>query len=92
MKSQQPKGPFCQSCGMPLQKPEDFGTRANGSRANDYCHFCFQNDAFTEPNINMQDMIDKCVSVMVRQGIMPEHQARALMTDTIPRLKRWQEK
>ena len=92
MKGQQPKGPFCQSCGMPLQKPEDFGTGANGSRANDYCHFCFQNGALTEPNINMQGMIDKCVSVMVRQGIMPEHQARALMTDAIPKLKRWQEK
>jgi len=92
MKSQQPRGSLCQSCGMPLQKPEDFGTAGNGSRVNDYCHFCFQNGAFTEPNINMQGMINKCVSIMVRQGVMPEHQARALMTDAVPKLKRWQEK
>ena len=92
MQSQQLKGPFCQSCGMPLQKPEDFGTAANGFRVNDYCHFCFQNGAFTEPHINMQDMIDKCISIMARQGIMPEQQAKALMTDVIPRLKRWQTK
>ena len=24
MKNEQPKGPFCQTCGMPLNKPEDF--------------------------------------------------------------------
>jgi len=24
-------GPFCQRCGMPLEKPEDFGTAASGS-------------------------------------------------------------
>jgi hypothetical protein len=27
---------------------------------------------------------------MAQQGIMPEPQARALMTDVLPRLKRWQ--
>ena len=41
----------CQSCGMPLEKPDDFGTEANGFRINDYCHYCFQNGTFTEPNI-----------------------------------------
>jgi hypothetical protein len=92
MQSQNSNGPFCQSCGMPLQNPEDFGTAANESRVNDYCHFCFQKGSFTEPNINMQDMIGKCVSIMAGQGIMPEPQAKALMTDLIPKLKRWQKK
>ena len=92
MQTEQPKGPFCQSCGMPLQKPEDFGTSATGFRVNDYCHFCFQNGAFTEPDINMQGMIDKCVNIMARQGMMPESQAKALMKDVIPKLKRWQKK
>ena len=77
---------------MPLERPEDFGTAANGFRVNDYCHFCFQKGAFTEPNINMQGMIDKCVSIMAQQGIMPETQAKALMTEVIPKLKRWQKK
>ena len=39
---ERPNGPFCQSCGMPLVKPEDFGTAADGFRINDYCHFCFE--------------------------------------------------
>jgi hypothetical protein len=90
MQSQETKGPFCQSCGMPLGKAEDFGTAANGFRVNEYCHFCFQNGAFTEPKIKMQDMIDKCAGIMTRQGIMPELQAKTLMSEVIPRLKRWQ--
>ena len=92
MQTDQPKGPFCQSCGIPLQKPQDFATSANGSSVNDYCHFCFQNGAFTQPDMNMQGMIDKCASIMARQGMMSEGQAKALMTDVIPRLKRWQKK
>ena len=34
-----PEVSFCQSCGMPLEKPEDFGTNMNKSRSEDYCHF-----------------------------------------------------
>ncbi|HEU5260476.1 MAG TPA: zinc ribbon domain-containing protein [Gemmatimonadales bacterium] len=89
MSHQQPTGPFCQSCGMPLGKPEDFGTDITGYRVNDYCHFCFRNGAFTEPQVSMQAMIDKCVDIMAKGGIMPEAQARTLMTDVIPKLKRW---
>jgi hypothetical protein len=92
MLNQQPKGSLCQSCGMPLEKLEDFGTAPNGSKISDYCNYCFQNGAFTEPDISMQGMIDKCVAIMTQQGIMPEAQAKALMDDVIPKLKRWQTK
>jgi hypothetical protein len=90
MPANEPKGPFCQSCAMPLGKPEDFGTDPHGYRVNDYCRHCYTNGAFTEPDISMPVMLEKCVSVMAQQGIMPEPQARALMTDVLPRLKRWQ--
>lgn len=89
MAPQEPRGPFCQSCAMPLEKPEDFGTDQAGYRLNDFCRYCFVNGAFTEPDISMQAMQDKCVSVMDSQGIMPAQQARALMADVLPRLKRW---
>lgn len=42
MKTAQHKEPLCQSCGMPLNKPDDFGTDTNGSKITNYCHFCFQ--------------------------------------------------
>lgn len=75
---------------MPLEKPDDFGTGANGFRINDYYHYCFQNGSFTEPNITMQAMIDKCAGIMAKQGVMQEAQAKALMFEVIPKLKRWQ--
>ena len=86
---EQSKGPFCQSCGMPLREPQDFGTAADGFRINDYCHFCFRNGSFTDPGITASAMIDRCVALMAPR-IMPEAHARALMTDLIPKLKRWQ--
>lgn len=89
MSAQPPQGPFCQSCGMPLEKPDDFGTAADGLRINDYCRYCYQDGAFTDPNISTQGMIDRCVGIMVQQGIMPEAQARAVMSKTLPKLKRW---
>ena len=89
MTTNQLLGPFCQSCGMPLAQPEDFGTDAIGYRVNDWCRFRYVNGAFMDPGMTMQGMIDKCVDVMVRKGLMPHDKARALMTEVVPRLKRW---
>jgi hypothetical protein len=74
---------------MPLAKPEDFGTDQAGYRVNDFCRHCYSGGAFTEPQISMQAMLDRCVEVMDKQAIMPAPQARALLTDVMPRLKRW---
>ena len=81
-------GPFCQSCGMPLHRPEDFGTSAEGFRVNDYCSFCFGDGVFTEPSLTMRQMMEKCVPAMAEAG-MPEVQARGLMEAIMPKLKRW---
>lgn len=88
MASREPKGPFCQSCGMPLQRPEDFGTASDGFRINDYCRYCFTNGTFTNPDISLPGMTELCVGVMVQRG-MPQAKARALMSDVLPKLKRW---
>jgi hypothetical protein len=74
---------------MPMDKPELFGTEADGSRSADYCRYCYQKGVFTEPDITMQQMIDKCVAHMVEQKIMPEEKARAVMAKYLPRMKRW---
>jgi len=78
MEPKQPKGPFCQSCGMPMEKQEDFGTNADGSKSKDYCHFCFLNGKFTDPNITMEQMIDKVAGFMATQVKMPEAQAKEM--------------
>ena len=33
---------FCQSCGMPMEKPEDFGTSNDGGRNEEYCCYCYK--------------------------------------------------
>lgn len=72
-------GPFCQSCGMPLEDVEDFGTQADGLKAESYCRFCFQSGVFTQPDISMEGMIDRYAAIKGRGRI-------------IPTLARWQEK
>lgn len=89
MAAQMPPGPFCQSCGMPLAKPEDHGTERDGARSRDYCKYCYARGAFTEPRITMGAMIDKCVPIMAQRGIMPAAEARVMMSAMLPRLKRW---
>lgn len=85
------KGPFCQSCGMPLERAADFGVGADGRRINDYCHFCFADGQFTEPEMTPQQMIERCISFLTRQTFTPEMEARTLMTNVIPTLRRWRE-
>jgi hypothetical protein len=84
-------GPFCQSCGMPLNQPADFGTSAGGQRVNDYCQYCYENGRFTQPDLTLEEMVARCTQLLVAQGATPEPAARALMADALPRLKRWRE-
>ena len=74
---------------MPLSKPEDFGTDRGGYRQNDYCSYCFRDGEFVTPDMSMQDMIDLSVSMMIKEGVMPEPKARATMAAVMPHLKRW---
>ena len=84
-----PMGPFCQSCGMPFSKAEDFGTSAEGFRQNDYCHYCYQDGTFTQPDITLEQMMEFCVQPTVAATGMGEAEARALLGRTLPFLKRW---
>ena len=86
-----PSGPFCQSCSMPLHDG-DYGTNADGSRSEDYCHYCFQNGKFTEPGLTMAQMIDKVTGFMVEKMKMSDRQARVITEAFIPKLKRWRGK
>lgn len=81
---------MCQSCGMPLQKEGDFGTKVDGTRSSEYCHFCFKDGRFTDAGISMEQKIDKIIKLAVSQMNMPEDAARAMANKLIPTLKRWQ--
>lgn len=80
---------FCQSCGMTLEKPEDFAKNVDGSKNNDYCRFCYQDGKFTTDE-TMEQMIDFCIPHCL--GGNPWHteeEARKAMMEFFPTLKRW---
>jgi hypothetical protein len=87
MNKNQPKGQFCQSCAMPMEKTEDFGTNTNGSKNKEYCCHCYKNGKFTEPGITIEQMIGKCTAIM-KQMHIPDAQIEQTKT-FIPVLKRW---
>jgi hypothetical protein len=84
-----PQGPICQSCAMPLQKPEDFGTNENGGKSTEYCFHCFQDGKFLDEGITLQQKIDKNVKFGIQMG-MPEEEAKKMCESILPKLKRWQ--
>lgn len=86
---EQSKGPFCQSCSVPMGKPEDFGTDENGSRVNNYCNYCFQNGEFTHPDITLGQMTEIVVKNMTETMNIPEDQARQITQSFLPKLVRW---
>jgi hypothetical protein len=73
---------------MPLQKKEDCGTNASGSRSEEYCFHCFQNGKFLDEGITLEEKIDKNVKFAVQMG-MSEHEARKMASSVLPKLKRW---
>jgi hypothetical protein len=80
---------FCQSCGRPLNKGEDFGTNADSSKNNDYCVFCYKDGKFTQ-DVTMEGMIEICVPIMVKVNKdMTAEKARKSMQERFPKLKRW---
>ena len=80
---------FCQSCGMPMMKAEDFGTNADDSINNNYCTYCFQKGEFTEPDITMEEMVDKCSEIFAQMKQIPVSEAKEMNMQMIPNLKRW---
>lgn len=92
MDLKEPKGLICQSCAIPMEKEDYFGTNADGSKNQEYCFFCFQNGEFTEPKITLEEMIDKVAGFMVNERNIEENKAKEIAKTSIPPLKRWQNK
>jgi hypothetical protein len=75
----------CQSCSMPLAKPEDHGTEADGSHSDEYCTYCYQGGSFTAPDATLDDMVGTLVGFSDR----PEGEAREESRAQLTPLKRW---
>ena len=79
---------LCQSCGMPMNKdPANGGTHSDGSKSDQYCGYCYQNGAFTNPDFTVKEMQALCIEKMREMGF-PKFLGW-LFTRNLPKLKRW---
>ncbi len=83
---------YCQCCGMPMGATDEmYGTEADGSKSADYCKYCMENGTFAFDG-TMEEMIEMCVPhVVAANATMGEDDARKMMTEWFPTLKRWQQ-
>lgn len=82
------KQEYCQSCGMPMEDTSLYGTEKDGSKSLDYCTYCYEGGSFRKPEETMEEMIETCVPFMKENG-MAEEDARAILNNSLPHLKRW---
>ena len=82
---------FCQSCAMPMENVDLYGTNADGSKNDDYCSYCFKDGLFTKDE-TMEEMIETCVPFVSKNNPWPdEDTARKAMMELFPQLKRWKQ-
>ncbi len=78
---------LCQSCSMPLDKPEMMGTEKDGSKSNEYCVYCYQNGAFINPDMTLEEMKILVKEQMEKRKINTNLINMAV--SSLPNLKRW---
>ncbi len=79
----------CESCGMPLENPEEAGTEADGSANTRYCTHCYREGAFVEPDLTRERMIEHYAPLLASELGMPLEQATAMVTAFTATLPRW---
>jgi hypothetical protein len=72
---------------MPLEKDGNFGTNADGSKNQEYCIYCYKNGAFVNPDLTLQEMLDKVEHIMKQMDTPKEIIDK--IKQIIPQLKRW---
>mgnify|MGYP001553286579 CR=1 FL=1 len=81
---------FCQSCSLPLNDPELLGTQKDGSKSTEYCKYCFQNGAFTDPGMTVEQMASGIISRL--EGDKAPEDIIETAVSRLHNLKRWKNK
>lgn len=79
--------PMCESCGMPL-KDAVKGSKADGTKSDQYCVHCYADGAFTAPDATVEDLRHYSIKGMTESG-WPRFLAK-FMTKNTDKLPRWQ--
>jgi hypothetical protein len=92
MKSEQPQGPICQSCGMPIGQTDLQGTEVDKSKSKKYCVYCYQGGTFLQPDATLGQMIEISAKGWSDQDPAVSYdQAKAQMEAVLPHLERWRQ-
>ena len=83
-----PNQKWCQSCAMPMSDA-DYGTEKNGELSTDYCKYCYMDGEFVDTAITMEEMSEFCARKMDEMQVVPYAQAKGMMDQALPHLKRW---
>ncbi len=81
---------FCQSCNMPLDNAELLGTEIDGSKSQEYCKYCYQHGAFTNPGMALKEMTSVVITQMEKMNF--DSKAIDMVVSSLPNLKRWRSK
>ena len=86
-----PRGPICQSCGMPMFTDKNGGgTEIDGmTKSIEYCSRCYRNGMFTEAGISVEEMIAKTQENLRSMGLPEPVIEKNLMA--IYNLERWRD-
>ena len=79
---------ICQSCAMPMEKPENFGTEANGKPSADYCCYCYEKGKFTTEQ-TLEQAVESNIEFWLEECGNDHDKARARIMEVFPKLKRW---
>ena len=83
------KLPICQSCGMPMQSPEQVGRHADGSANAEYCIYCCP-EGEEKMQGTLEEMIETCAKIETKMGLHPdEAAAKEKLAAYLPTLRRW---
>lgn len=88
------EAPICQSCAMPLQSLDDFGTNADATPNTQYCSHCFANGAFTHDR-SLEDMVEANLEFLDEFNAgnnthYSKDEARTVLKAHLATLARWQ--
>jgi len=81
---------FCQSCSMPLDNSGLLGTEKDGSKSQDYCKYCYQDGAFINPGMTLDEMRVLVKTQMEKMKI--DTTITNMAVASLPNLKRWGDK
>lgn len=78
---------ICQSCSMPMNDENVYGTNKDGSKNSDYCIYCYKDGEFID-KVSMEKYIEMMIP-FAAQANMTAEQMRTHCKTIFPTLKRW---